>query len=782
MDSPDDGITSRPMLLKVLYTFDAEHKHNCLARWSQTVQVRTAHLDGSTRIGIIDLKTCVQAITSSSPELISKLDTDYTIYAFDYSEEGTPLVGQGLLSWAMSSNSEEEADSTNMVTGRVTKGLLGLFARNAQETLEVKLRLTPMPSSTQNDYLSSLQKYKEASNVIGQDFDAQAWTNFLQNNPGFNGRPQSVERSMSPMDKSGLEYMQRMLHEGTSPRETTAGMSDSFTNRPASRPSSRNGPTNSGQPFHPPPRQQSSYGSRPSSRQSMQPISHQRRDSFNSGYYSAEETFEEGPAKKRAKTTKVRQPSKSELNIERQPDSLRVAASTASSVRLHRPTAVNPALALQTGNSAEEPVRPPTPIPKIGRPRGRPRKEASSLRSASNAQPSSPILAPTRPQSRIGATPSSPVPESGHPRTQSQLQPPSPGPLPVQQQFSAQGQATSPFPAIIDPQLRMSESAVVSPTETRADTTSSSPPANIPSSPPMMPNYGPTATSPALPPMPGMHDDSGFMSGTFDDVFDDGNMVDFGDFVHDKYYEDNAVGGNEDSTVHNDETVASEAAVNTLNLTAAEILLLPLPIKELNHQHPGLSRAQTSRPASGANMASAKMEPTLLPAPQQTTEQMNYLGQLPPVAASDPVGRPLHRSNTWTGDMSDLPMSEGPVGPLGQDPHRKASKKKIGKEATKARLETAIAAGEMPPFCDNCGAIETPAWRRAFAKTFECPWEEVETSLLDGDIVFKEPLEHNEDGSVKKFRGFKISRNPTDRDDEWLAIQLCNREYICCVF
>ena len=767
------------MLLKVLYTFDAEHKHNCLARWSQTVQVRTAHLDGSTQIGIIDLKTCVQAMTASSPELISKLDTDYTIYAFDYSEEGTPLVGQGLLSWAMSSNSEEEVESTNMVTGRVTRGLLGLFTRNAQETLEVKLRLTHVPSSTQNDYLSSLQKYKEASNVIGQDFDAQAWTNFLQNNPGFTGRPQSAERSMSPMDKSGLEYMQRMLHEGTSPREATAGISDPFINRPASRPSSRNGPTNSGQPFYPPPRQQSGYGSRPNSRQSMQPISHQRRDSFNSGYYSAEETIEDGPAKKRAKTTKVRQPSKSELNIERQPDSLRVAASTASSVRLHRPTAVNPALALQTGTSAEEPVRPPTPIPKIGRPRGRPRKEASSLRSASNAQPSSPIPAPVRPHSRIRAALSSPVLEPDHPRTPSQLLPPSPSPAPAQQQISAQTQPTSPFPTSIETQLRPSGPAVVSPAETRADTTSSSPPANIPSSPPMMPHYGPTTTSPALPPMSGMHDDSGFMSGVFDDVFDDGNMVDFGDFVHDKYYENNAAGGNEVSNALNHERVLPEGSVDVSDSHPAELRPPPIPNKTWNHHHPGLSRAHTSQPAPGLGLSSPHMDPTPLPELQQTTEEIDHLEELPGVAASDPVGRPMHRSNTWAGDMSDMPMSEGPIGPLGQDPFRKASKKKIGKEATKARLETAIATGEMPPFCDNCGAIETPAWRRAYAKTFECPWEEVETSLLDGDIVFKEPLEHNEDGSIKRFRGFKISRTATDRDDEWLAIQLCNRECIC---
>jgi hypothetical protein len=61
-------------------------------------------------------------------------------------------------------------------------------------------------------------------------------------------------------------------------------------------------------------------------------------------------------------------PGKSGMNIERQPTSLRVAASTAASVRIHRPTPVNPALAVE--HSLEEPVRPAslldTPWPSSG--------------------------------------------------------------------------------------------------------------------------------------------------------------------------------------------------------------------------------------------------------------------------------------------------------------------------------------------------------------------------------------------------------------------------------
>ena len=50
--------------MKVLYTFD-ESKTNCLARWPHLVDVQTAYLDENTQIGVIELKTCIQAIVSA---------------------------------------------------------------------------------------------------------------------------------------------------------------------------------------------------------------------------------------------------------------------------------------------------------------------------------------------------------------------------------------------------------------------------------------------------------------------------------------------------------------------------------------------------------------------------------------------------------------------------------------------------------------------------------------------------------------------------------------------
>lgn len=52
-------------IVKVLYTFDDDHKTNCLARWPQLLDIQTAQLDEKTQIGVIELKTCIQAIVSA---------------------------------------------------------------------------------------------------------------------------------------------------------------------------------------------------------------------------------------------------------------------------------------------------------------------------------------------------------------------------------------------------------------------------------------------------------------------------------------------------------------------------------------------------------------------------------------------------------------------------------------------------------------------------------------------------------------------------------------------
>lgn len=711
MDSPTEGISVRSMRVKVLYTFDTEHKSNHLARYPQALDIQTAYIDEVTQIGIIDLRTCLDAVTEASPELLSAPDNDFTIYAYDYSEQDTPLVGQGLLSRQLQNQENGDNDAENMVTGRITKNIMGLFGKGAQETLEVKLRLNPMAPA--NDFRSASSR---RGSMSGQD-NTQQWA--------MSG--QAVARPASPLTANGLETMQRMLSEGGPPRERSGSVvgGESYYGRAGSRPPSRSGTPTQSQSFNPPSRQSAVAGSRPTSRAGMQQSGHARRDSFNSGYYSGEDAFDDGPVRKRAKIMKINQPSRSDLNIERQPDSLRVMASTASSVRIHRPVPVNPALALQTGALAEEPVRPPTPIPtKAKNPRGRPRRHpVSNLKPV--VRPSSPITGP-----------------NNHGLAQ-----------------------------------QLPDMSLSSPEESRPRSASSTP-ANFPSSPPVMPDHAHLASSPRLPAISG-DQDSGFMSSNFDDIFGEENVLHFEDFVN-----DHADGAHGEQNV---ETVAQTPATNTYEPVLDDgndvddntNALLPVPAMitnstELPPPSRPLSRSQSYAQPQQIGRSSPKLAPAPMPRARQIAEERRA-SEMAQILGSDQISRGLHRSNTWAGDMSDILTSDAP---MGDEPRTKShSRKRVGKDQTRARLEAAIASGELPPYCDNCGAIETPAWRRAYRRDFHCSWDDVEQSLEDGACNFKEPTEWNADGSIKTFKGYKTCRKNEGGDEDWVVVSLCNRKF-----
>ncbi|KAF8425101.1 hypothetical protein EV426DRAFT_518176, partial [Tirmania nivea] len=173
--------------VKVLYTFDAEGKQACLARWHQFVYTPVYHVNPETPIGVVDLKTCVNSIASSSPELVALLDKDYSVYSYDYSEEGTPLQGLGLLSWIMGSGATisnggaSQQGSSRLITGRVVSAQMGLF-QNEKETLEVKMKLVPVSSIKQSDYINSMNVYNTLSQIIPGNFDASSWSAYYQAN------------------------------------------------------------------------------------------------------------------------------------------------------------------------------------------------------------------------------------------------------------------------------------------------------------------------------------------------------------------------------------------------------------------------------------------------------------------------------------------------------------------------------------------------------------------------------------------------------------------------
>ena len=710
--------------MKVLYTFDTENKTNHLARWPQPLDIQSAYLDEHTQIGVIELKTCIQAIAAASPEVVAKLSHDFTVYAYDYSEYETPLVGQGMLSWILASSSATPSapahQSRTMVTGRVCKNVMGLFTKSSQETLEVKLRLVPVPTSLQSEYIESMKKYREVSQMMPPGLDPQAWNSFIQANPGL--MQQAVQsRSQSPAAGSGqqnlfgIEHVQRLMSREMQPQrplENRQPLSRANSNaRMESNPqlprmpspalsvqSAASAPKKRGRP----PKKAGSKGSQNRATSRKPELMPQSNDT---GYGSNEDGLnEDGPAKKRAKVMQAEWSGKQDFA--KQPESLRVAASSAASVRIHQPTAVRPGA--NTAQSLEGPPREPTPI---GNPLSR----------------SKPPLRTARSGLRDSMTCEKKVYASPFPS------PDETGPL---------------------------ESTVTSPENSRVD---SSPP-DMGSSPP---NFG-GSTAPCSPNLADLSlpnfADSGFMSGSIDDLFEDDELrpVDDDDFdmlaQYIKRPELPMLPLQQDNE-HSRDGAGSEVISD---MTAEEKVIAK-------------SRQTARSAAGGSRVLNRAASSGNLPAPQ--------------IPASDPV-RPLglSRCQTWSGHQAPHPASDvAPAPHVMESIERPSSRNRRQSEtgsgsgvkrkaAIQSKLATSIAAGEMPPFCENCGSIETPTWRKAWVKIHSGTPEHVHISEEEGGIIAWQTLQTDHTGTVCLYRIIKKSILKTD--EGFTEILLCNRRLI----
>src|SRR5215469_9034381 len=318
-ENTEADMPRRMMRVKVLYTFDDQNKTNCLARLPNPLPVPVIILDESTQIGVVELKTCIEAIVSASPELIAKLEHDYTVYAYDYSEYETPLVGQGMLSRVLASASPTPnapaSESRTMITGRVCKNIMGLFSNGVKETLEVKLKLVPVPSCLQGEYLKNMETYR------------------------------NMTRPTMPADPrhniGSIEPLHNLLSQGQSPMEEDWNMT---TGNPGS--SRCASPT----PSHRSAIRGNEFNqSRPDSLMSMRPSQVEEA--------TDDQNYEEGPTRKRARLTTTEWHGRGAFGGKT--DSLRVAASTSGSLRDFRPSSH------VTNSSAgnEQQPRAPTPRP-----------------------------------------------------------------------------------------------------------------------------------------------------------------------------------------------------------------------------------------------------------------------------------------------------------------------------------------------------------------------------------------------------------------------------------
>lgn len=635
-----------------------------------------------------------------------------------------------MLSWVLASASPTPNapahQSKTMVTGRVCKNVLGLFSKGAQETLEVKLRLVPVPTVMQSEYIDSMQRYRELSNMIPHEFDAQTWTNFVRQNPGIlsSSKSQQIDRGASPMDHSGIERFHQILSAGSTPRDLPS-MAQNELIQSASPPQStiaapsRHSTPGGNRPSKQQPlllqqSQQNTVHSdiiRPSSSASMQQepdfsnlASYARRGSIQSGYGSCEESAEPQP-RKRAKVYRAEFPGRSDLNIEKQPSSLRVAASTAASVRIHRPTPVNPSIAAAQ-NSNAEPVRPPTPIASSNDIRRKPRPPPSMLREQSEY--------------------TSPYPMSDD---QPSFDP------------NQQSPEESRYQGLFEPSFSM------------------------PSSPPVLDCGFPGPSSPALPPI-GTDHDSGFMSGGLEDLLDD-DVIPLDECGRDVSDES-----------RNKRTVRPAVSANSPASTPVAQEKRPgsgLPGQQAAKEAtPSLPRAPASAAGSRPSSRASNRGPRpLAPAPISQSEVEQIMTGVP---ASDPIIPPrLQHSHSWAGPMSDFPTMETQAPPTADDPKSRHSTGAKKVKQIQARLDKCIREGQVPPYCENCGAIETPTWRRAWSKEVEGSEELANELAKDPTSLFWEALEKDEQEQVVKFKLIKKTLLDTDKD--YAQILLCNREY-----
>lgn len=422
-DSEISDIPTRPMRVKVLYSFDQDGKTNCLARCPDVLNIPVVPIDDGNHVGVIDLTQCLRAVVAASPEIVSRFtDNDFAIYALDYSEDDTPLVGQGLLSAALAVATPGVQKET-MITGRVCTNKLAAFSNGVKETLEVKLKLAPVPKETGRDTTRSLVVRGGMSPALSSGFDPNAWNASMQQNRpqsqmndyfNFDALSSGSEQELALVDdffgltstssgSGGAQQLVGGVGIAETPSDSAFGLNPAFSH---SAPGSR-----AGSPIIAPEsstrnellRHQSFSGnsstfnadhSRPASRASVrsefQTPSHQRQASAPSVHQQTlqqqSEVYynEDGQARKRAKVMQTDWRGRSSFGSKS--SDLRVTAATAASMHMHRPIAKR---ASAPGSNLEPPPRVPTPVPqrvaRLPHQQVQPSARSSMLRQASTA-------------------------------------------------------------------------------------------------------------------------------------------------------------------------------------------------------------------------------------------------------------------------------------------------------------------------------------------------------------------------------------------------------------
>ncbi|PNS17641.1 hypothetical protein CAC42_3036 [Sphaceloma murrayae] len=661
--NPFVNVPSRAMRVKVLYTFDDNNKTNCLARIRDVLRIPSVPIDDKTQIGVIELRQCVRAIVDHSPEIIARLSSgDFTIYAYDYSEFETPLVGQGMLSsllLAYSPNPSGPAQQTKtMITGRVCQNVMAAFHNDVADTLEVKLRLVPVPKPPQTDFSKSMDMYRNLSPALSGGFDPNAWSNSLNAESGLVA---SLEQQSQTFDYTTYGHQRHLSNASMSARPSMA--------RQASRPSSRTS------------------------------VRSEQGRSRNES--SLQEAFEEGPAKKRAKITQTDWRGKSAFAGNA--DSLRVTASTAASIRVHKPVATRPG-----GNSLEPPPRVPTPLPR--------EKDPNRFKAQSFLRRESSLYHAETPQ--------------------------------------------SPFDNNSD--------AVMSSPEDMGDQTAEGSPLDFPSSPPAMPE----PSSPGLPTHPSIAD-SGYMSG--------GPV---------EYLQDD-----EDRPLTKDDqrqaSMHKPRAQSALRSDISFIEQTPGPPELLPTKMNTSDRLFQQKAHNSIQRSERRSSLALPPRPPLSTQQSTSSE----IAAATPVSsyevpqhypaqypEPVYPRPGKQQTSQSIPPRSAAASPAPSEGMAFGGKPRSGsgakrKKVIQEKLLASLASGEMPTFCSNCGAIETPTWRSLHIKIFYGAPDDDHLIQPDDETMGIDVLERDSaTQEITKYRIIKSIRKNKIKTElgDFQTVQVCN--------
>lgn len=749
MDSPHESsaysvgdMPTRPLRVKVLYTFDPDSKITCLARLQEILHVPVVEVDESSHVGVVSLPRCLQSISLASPELLPPHDNrDYAIYAYDYSEHETPLVGQGMLSTALTCTAIHNSTEA-MITGRVRQNVPAIFNNGVKETLEVKLRLVPVKQHTDKTSLDSPRGGSLAKSV---GFDPNAWSNVGVQAPSPQGESDILNLDLGAGRVGGEHSVLDEIFAANIPTAATQCLED-MSDAHGLADSTLAESSDFSAPFHSAPG--SRAGSRAGSPMTSGDNSHMRHNSFSAGIaYSAqyrrpksrasarndyhpshqqpepsydEYVDEDGQSRKRAKITQTDWRGRSSFGGKS--GNLRVTAATAASMQMHRPVAVRPST---VGHNLEPPPRVPTPVPQANNGPCRVVRPSLGVGSRSFLRQTSTLSSDV--MSDMGNMSDAIVssPEDGSPSN------------------SATGEGT---------------------------------PQDIPSSPPVFPSiHARTAYSPAPASTTWPHADSGYMS-------------------------ERVKPGDAWSTACSPELEATQVTrpfikrerSSTLNVADAspfDVLTSDLGFETDLPQQDAFGFNWSGKPSSMSETQQSHQ-------PGRVDSQLPYRAESPvdfnvnsrrgslALPALAPAG--AHHAGVKKRQSSQQPRSfyldseagspapsesDGrPVGPRrsGSGAHRR--------KVIQDRLHTAIANGEMPQYCNHCGAIETPTWRRLYIKIVDGKPSALDEVEGEGEVVGVEQVEWDDKGECTKFVIRKSMKKTKDLQPGkgFSDIQLCN--------